>query len=125
MKLLVRRFYALALISVLSSASAFCQMYPFKEVNTLPDTLYYPFYDGVQMIEVDHDSYTRILSMRYSSMSQPPNLYFSRPLGNEIFMRDSLGVIVRSYNPSVHQDSLNLRPISYVNSLGNKRFMSG
>mgnify|MGYP000109043912 CR=1 FL=1 len=122
MKLLVRRFYALALISVLSSASAFCQMYPFKEVNTLPDTLYYPFYDGVQMIEVDHDSYTRILSMRYSSMSQPPNLYFSRPLGNEIFMRDSLGVIVRSYNTSVHQDSLNLRPISYVNSLGNKRF---
>ncbi|MPM26614.1 hypothetical protein SDC9_73118 [bioreactor metagenome] len=74
------------------------------------DTIYYPFYNGVQMIEVDHlaywdqkiyyleQAYPRALSY---SMLEPP------PPPNEYFFRDSTGAIIKAFNTFWSLESLN------------------
>lgn len=74
------------------------------------DTIYYPFYKGVQMIEVDHlaywdrkiyyleQAYPRALSY---SMIEPP------PPPNEYFFRDSTGTIIKAFNTFWSLESLN------------------
>jgi len=65
------------------------------------DTLYYPFFGGVQMIEVDHIGYWDRMIF-YLEQSQPRSMPYSAfnpmPLGNAYFFRDSLGNIVKAFN---------------------------
>ena len=84
-----------------------------------PDTFYYPFYDGSQMIEIDHTTYFNLLDIEYLSVSQAPYWLSQRPIGNEYLMRDSIGRIIESFNIDCNFDSLEnvLRQPSFVNRL--------
>lgn len=68
---------------------------------TYIDTIFYPFYNGVQMIEVDHIGFwdRHIFFLEQSQpMSMPHSYYNPMPIGNEYFFRDTSGVIVKAYN---------------------------
>ena len=65
------------------------------------DTLYYPFYDGKQMIEVDHIGYwdRKIYFLEQSEpRAMPHSMFNPMPIGNEYFFRDSSGAIVKAFN---------------------------
>lgn len=80
------------------------------------DTLYFPFYNGVQMIEIDHLTYYEMMDIRFSTMNQMP-IYENRPFANEYFFRNEAGKIVKSFNSSLDHESLEsrLRPVSFIN----------
>jgi len=65
------------------------------------DTLYYPFYGGIQMIEVDHIGYWD-RKIYFLEQSEPRALSHSMfnpmPIGNEYFFRDTSGTIVKAFN---------------------------
>ncbi len=65
------------------------------------DTNYYPFYNGVQMIEVDHlDYYDRkifFLEQAYPR-AMPHSMFEPPPLPNEYFFRDTTGQIIKVFN---------------------------
>lgn len=79
---------------------------------TKVDTLYYPFYKGVQMIEVDHLGYWD-RKIHYLEQSNPRAVPHSMrnppPLGNEFFFRDTTGKIVKAYNTLIDLDTLTER----------------
>lgn len=87
-------------------------------VVPLQDTLYYPFTNGVQLIEIDHLTFYEKGIERYRSMSQPPAIYWNWPFGNEYILRDSSGNLLKIYNTIHTRDSLEgkLRPVPYVNT---------
>lgn len=65
------------------------------------DTIYFPFYDGVQMIMVNHlkkynDEYGPAI-MQSMYMSQMP-VFPAAPEGNEYFFRNRDGEIIKSFN---------------------------
>ncbi len=67
------------------------------------DTFYFPFYNGVQMIEVDHLAYwdkKTLFLGRFDLRSTPLYMYNPAPLGNEYYFRDTTGEIVKAYNTS-------------------------
>lgn len=74
------------------------------------DTIYYPFYNGVQMIEVDHLAYWD-RKIYYLEQSQPRAMSYSMleapPPPNEYFFRDSTGKIIKAFNTFRSLDSLN------------------
>ena len=65
------------------------------------DTLYYPFYGGIQMIEVDHIGYwdRKIFFLEQSEpRAMPHSMFHPMPIGNEYFFRDTAGNIVKAFN---------------------------
>ncbi len=65
------------------------------------DTLYYPFYGGIQMIEVDHIGYwdRKIYFLEQSEpRAMPHSMFNPMPIGNEYFFRDTSGTIVKAFN---------------------------
>lgn len=65
------------------------------------DTLYYPFYGGIQMIEVDHIGYwdRKIFFLEQSEpRAMPHSMFNPMPIGNEYFFRDTVGNIVKAFN---------------------------
>ena len=65
------------------------------------DTLYYPFYGGIQMIEVDHIGYwdRKIFFLEQSEPRAIPHSMFNpMPIGNEYFFRDTSGSIVKAFS---------------------------
>jgi hypothetical protein len=65
------------------------------------DTLYYPFYDGKQMIEVDHIGYwdRKIFFLEQGEpRAMPHSMFNPMPIGNEYFFRDTSGSIVKAFN---------------------------
>lgn len=65
------------------------------------DTLYYPFYGGIQMIEVDHLGYwdRKIFFLEQSQpRAMPHSMFHPMPIGNEYFFRDTSGTIVKAFN---------------------------
>ncbi|MGD9492874.1 MAG: WG repeat-containing protein [Bacteroidales bacterium] len=74
------------------------------------DTIYYPFYNGVQMIEVDHLAYWD-RKIFFLEQSQPRAMSYSMleppPPPNEYFFRDSTGAIIKAYNTFWSLGSLN------------------
>ncbi|RYM31344.1 WG repeat-containing protein [Brumimicrobium glaciale] len=74
-----------------------------------PDTVYYPFYQGVQMIEVDHIGF-RDKKVYHLGQSQPRAMSYSDMIpmsfGNEYFFRDTLGSIVKAFNSDLDLISL-------------------
>lgn len=79
---------------------------------TKVDTLYYPFYKGVQMIEVDHLGYwdRKIYYLEQSNpRAMPHSMQNPQPLGNEIFFRDTTGKIIKAYNTFTDLDTLTQR----------------
>lgn len=74
------------------------------------DTIYYPFYNGVQMIEVDHLAYWD-RKIFFLEQSQPRAMSYSMleppPPPNEYYFRDSTGTIVAAYNTFWSLESLN------------------
>lgn len=62
------------------------------------DTLYYPFYNGVQMIEVDHiGQWDKMIFHLEQSQprAMPYDMLNPSPIGNEYFFRDTSGNIVQ------------------------------
>ncbi len=74
------------------------------------DTIYYPFYNGVQMIEVDHLAYWD-RKIFFLEQSQPRAMSYSMleppPPPNEYFFRDSIGNIIKAFNTFWSLESLN------------------
>jgi len=68
---------------------------------TQMDTIYYPFYNGVQMIEVDQIGFWD-KKIFYLEQSNPRAMPHSRnhpmPTGNEYFFRDTSGSIIKAFN---------------------------
>ena len=65
------------------------------------DTLYYPFYGGIQMIEVDHIGYwdrTIFFLEQSEPRAMPHSMFNPMPIGNEYFFRDTVGNIVKAFN---------------------------
>ncbi len=65
------------------------------------DTLFFPFYNGVQMIMVDHISYwdRKIVFLEQTQpMAMPHSMHNPPPLGNEFFFRNDKGEIIQSFN---------------------------
>ena len=73
-----------------------------------PDTIYYPFDKGIQLIEIDYLSYFEQVDLFFSTRSQAP-FFHNRPIGNEYIFRDTTGEIVKSFNTYINQDSLNTK----------------
>lgn len=81
-----------------------------KKPEFKPDTLFYPFYHGVQMIEIDHASawqaevnwheFTRPRALSWSSLipPPPPNVYL---------FRDTTGNIIKAFNSNASIAGLN------------------
>lgn len=71
------------------------------EMPTQMDTIYYPFYKGVQMIEVDRigfwDKKIFFLEQRHPR-AMPHSMLYRMPIGNEYFFRDTTGTIVKAFN---------------------------
>lgn len=65
------------------------------------DTFYYSFYNGVQMIEVDHLTYWDN-KVYFMEQTQPRALSYSMIMGppppNEYFFRDTSGAIIKAFN---------------------------
>ncbi len=65
------------------------------------DTFYYPFYHGVQMIEVDHigywDKYIYFLEQS-QPRAMPHSMFHPMPIGNEYIFRDTNNTIIKAYN---------------------------
>lgn len=71
------------------------------KMPTQMDTIYYPFYNGVQMIEVDHIGFwdKKIFYLEQSNPSaMPHSMFHPMPIGNEYFFRDTNGSIVKAFN---------------------------
>ncbi|MBK6833780.1 MAG: hypothetical protein IPG89_05675 [Bacteroidetes bacterium] len=64
------------------------------------DTLYYPFYNGVQMIEVDHiGQWDRMIFHLEQSQprAMPHSMFHPQPIGNEYYFRDTSGKIIHTF----------------------------
>ncbi len=74
------------------------------------DTLYYPFYNGVQMIEVDHIGFwdKKIFFLEQSEpRAMPHSMFHPQPIGNEFYFRNDQGEIIKSYNSPYSLEELN------------------
>ena len=92
--------------------------------DTKIDTLYYPFYNGKQLIIIDYLSQFEQIDSKYSqTMSSLPPGYNDRVIGNEYFVRNLTGKVIKSFNSSHDLDSISntLRPVNFINqTLHNK-----
>ena len=91
--------------NALTVNQAFSPKFPLKI-----DTLYYPFYNGVQMIEIDHIGYwdKKIFFLEQSRPRAIPHSAFNpMPIGNEYFFRHTSGNIVKAYNTKHSLTELN------------------
>lgn len=65
------------------------------------DTIFYPFYQGIQMIEIDYIGYWD-RKIYFLEQSQPRamsyNMMCPMPLGNVFLFRDTTGAIVKAFN---------------------------
>jgi hypothetical protein len=80
------------------------------EMPTRIDTLYYPFYGGVQMIEVDHIGFwdRKIFFLEQSQpRAMPHSAFHPMPIGNAYFLRDTAGQIVKAFNSNESLVALN------------------
>lgn len=71
------------------------------KMPTQMDTIYYPFYNGVQMIEVDQIGFwdKKIFFLEQSDpRAMPHSMFHPMPIGNEYFFRDTTGTIVKAFN---------------------------
>ncbi len=76
------------------------------------DTIYYPFYNGVQMIEVDHIGFwdRKIFFLEQSQpRAMPHSMFHPMPVGNEYFFRDTTGTIVKAFNTKYDLSTLTKR----------------
>ena len=65
------------------------------------DTIFYPFYMGIQMIEIDHIGFwdRKIFFLEQSQPRAIPHSAFNpMPIGNEFIFRDSSGTILKAFN---------------------------
>lgn len=72
-------------------------------------TLYYPFYNGVQMIEIDHIGFwdKKIFFLEQSNpRAMPHSMFHPKPIGNEFFFRNAKGVIIKAFNTEKSLDEL-------------------
>lgn len=113
MKTIISIFF----LSIYLHGSSQLRAWPFDKAAPPPDTLYYPFYNGVQMIEIDHIAYYAARDLEFAHMSQLPYDLHTRPIGNEYLFRNTSGTIIQCYN--IHPDSASrikkLRNIPFVN----------
>lgn len=90
------------------------QVYPIPLKDNKPafkaDTLYYPFYAGVQMIEIDYEA-AWMAEVIWHEMRQPRALSWSslipEPPPNVYLFRDSNGYIIRAFNSKASIARLN------------------
>lgn len=111
--------YVILMVIVIKNFGANAQIrIKYDEGPVKADTIYYPFHNGKQLVVFDHLSYYEIIDLQYMDMSQAPYQYRDRPIGNEYFIRDSFGTIVKSFNSNQNIDSLanELRPLNHINS---------
>ncbi len=77
----------------------------------VPDTIYYPFYNGVQMIEIDHLG-RWVRTVDYYEGTRPRAESWSRiippPAPNEYLFRNTNGKIVKAFNNPLPLDVLTL-----------------
>lgn len=81
------------------------------------DTIYHPFIQDKQLVEVDYLGLYARAMLPYQTMSQYPFwIDNSFPETNELFFRDRTGKIIQSFNSSANWDTLSkhLRPGGYV-----------
>jgi hypothetical protein len=79
------------------------------KMPTKIDTLYYPFYNDVQMVEIDHIGYwdREIYFLEQSNpRAMPHSMFHPMPIGNEFFFRNTTGVIVKAFNTEKSLDEL-------------------
>ncbi len=99
-KYLVPFLFLICLCSLNGRAQTIEEMFAPK-MPTQIDTLYFPFYNGVQMIELDHIGYwdRKIFFLEQSQpRAMPHSMFHPQPLGNEYYFRDSTGTIVKAFN---------------------------
>jgi hypothetical protein len=73
------------------------------------DTFYYPFYNDVQMIEIDHIGHwdRKIYFLEQSApRAMPYSMFNPMPKGNEFFFRNKIGIIVKAFNTEKSLDEL-------------------
>lgn len=81
------------------------------------DTIYHPFIQDKQLVEVDYLGLYARMMLPYQTMDQYPWwLEESFPATNELFFRDRSGKILQSFNSSANWDTLScqMRPAGYV-----------
>lgn len=107
------RFYLFVSLLLIGPSSAFaqppCYLFADQPLAENPDTLFYPYYDDVQMIEIDHLGYW-MRQKAYSDMEPPRSssweMYNPAPLCNVYLFRHHNGSIVKAFNTSATLDSL-------------------
>lgn len=97
--------------------SQFGESFEDEKMAPMPDTVYYPFYNGIQMIEIDYTSRYKLIDLKYERMSQMPYGYYSRYIGNEYLFRNTAGEITQTYNISKENAAIikRLRSVPFVN----------
>ncbi|OJJ14454.1 hypothetical protein BKI52_42490 [marine bacterium AO1-C] len=102
-------------------------------VPLTPDTIYYPYRNGIQMIEVDHMKLWNAHKVIYGYQFMTRGLSLAYPvlppISNEYFFRDKQGKVIRAFNTSVSLDSLQKfafrNTISRRSHIENKRYTHG
>ncbi len=112
--MIVNKILMLSVFITSSFCNLFAQEMSIEELfrpkmPTKTDTLYFPFYDGIQMIEVDHIGYwdRKIFFLEQSEpRALPHSMFHPQPLSNEFYFRDTRGTIVKAYNAILSKEDL-------------------
>lgn len=112
------KLYHILILGILTTHCSFGQiqaLFPQDRSVTANEIIYYPFSEGLQMVEIDYYSGYRFHQMQYSRMGYVPP--YPEKKVNEYFFRDTLGQMVKSFNASCDIDSLSkmLVPVPFVN----------
>ncbi len=119
------RNYIFILFGLLAFSSASAQLWAvdtsLSQDISGPDTLYYPFRNGEQLIAIDYVNYyeqlARQLDFGAQAMSIPPSAHAYRAMGNVYFFRDTIGHITRVFNTSLSTEDVrkfSFRSVGYV-----------
>ena len=115
MKLLINPGWVMGLLTLLVSPSINAQVQIFADTASVyipfvPDTIYYSYQNGVQMIEVDHmklwETHEQIYRMQFTQRNLSLAYPVLPPISNEYFFRNKQGEIIQTFNSPLSLDSL-------------------
>lgn len=107
------------LVLLLSSLNTFAQLYSGEVPKQTPDTLYFAYKDGIQLIIIDnYDIYNRYGSWMDAIYPRGGSWFqLNRPAPKNVYLfRDKRGKIIKTFNTADTISENSLKDISYINT---------
>ncbi len=114
----MKKVHYILIIGLLTANYVFSQeleLFPRHNLKKDIDVIYYPFRNGLQMIEIDNYSKYSFHQMQYFDKGYVPPYHGKKV--NEYFFRDTMGLIIKSFNTNCDHDSISkvFNPVGFVN----------